>query len=51
MANAFHCVAPDKDPRMAKTEVAGKRFIAELRARHPQVSWRLLREDGGVSAG
>lgn len=31
--------------------MAGKKFLTELRARQPQVTWRLLREEGVLSAG
>lgn len=44
-------VAPDKTPRQVKAEEAGKKFVAELKVRFPHVFWRLLREEGIVSAG
>lgn len=45
------CIAPDKNPKMVRTEVAGNKLLGEFRAQLPQVSWRLLREEGVISTG
>lgn len=44
-------MAPDKNPHTVKTEGSGNKFSAELKVRQPQVGWRLLREEGILSAG
>lgn len=44
-------ISPDKNPRIVKMEVAGNKFLAAMKARQPQVGWRLLREEGILSAG
>lgn len=44
-------IAPDKEPRMVRTEVVGKKLLGLLRPRMRSVGWRLLREEGAISAG
>lgn len=44
-------IAMDKNPRMIRTEMSGKKLVAELKRRHPQKSWRLLKSEGIVCAG
>lgn len=44
-------ISPDKNPSIVKTEAAGTKILVELKARQPQVGWRLVREEGIVSAG
>lgn len=44
-------VAPDKHLCVVRTEVAGKKYINAMRTMFPEVSWRLLREEGVISVG